>query len=767
MNLTVSNVAEMQCSESLCEGALVRTLGYRSAGDGGGNDYVIISSDKPEDGGSLIYITRGVRAQGIFSSDAINPLQFGAYGDGLNDDSPAIDEMVGYAKKNNRVIDFLGPELIWCPSKEIVVDWDNAVLIGNNPRFSPLNMKKNNGEYYIHLKGEGCIESTRTHVISEGDICRNTTCLTVEDASFFDDGDWLAIHSNEHFVGDNSIPGYHLKSKGEFVQVRFIDGNKIYFDSGTQEEIYRVNEYTLTVVKVEFLKKVKMSGIRLVGHGDGQNSLRKQLRRSLKGVLSYYVQGLLIENCSFENFARRSVETILSMDVVVTQCSFLGRNLKDKTNQGKEQSVWFTGFYFGGQNIIFSNNVGYNLRRLFEADTPDHNGVVTRNATVSNNIAHDCYEALGTHMCRSMSFINNIGYACGGGIQYRGAGGTFLGNRFYITSGCGIRLGRANAVLPTLDDVMIKDNYIAGGAVGIDIAGNCSSVIIENNILEDFRAAGIKLQMASANSFKVSGNVITGRNRGKPSGLIVDGNRSKATRSLCSGHILNNSFSSLWKGVSIAGLVEPYYSGGLNILTIFSGNLFECIEGGDLSFVDQSKEEGGSLQTNFLVVNNSFSHDYHRSIRISEFASFSGFPVFKDNYFDSVFFEYPPIGDLVLDSLKFVGATFDKGAKFNYNNAGQQLVCTDGGTVGEPIETVCTIESNSNLIKVPSGFDFSRGEYLLVRAGEKNVVQCRIVWVHGGGRVLEVDSVFVERSGEATLKRRVPEFKVAGRLHDV
>lgn len=78
-SLMFNSVSEMKSTTNLKVGMKVRTLGYYSAGDGGGNDYEIVAAGTGvDDGGSFIDLSgSGLQARGLFGSFA-HAAQFGA-----------------------------------------------------------------------------------------------------------------------------------------------------------------------------------------------------------------------------------------------------------------------------------------------------------------------------------------------------------------------------------------------------------------------------------------------------------------------------------------------------------------------------------------------------------------------------------------------------------------------------------------------------------------------------------------------------------------
>ena len=92
-------------------GEQVHTLGYWEKGDGGGGHYYIVdAAGETPDGGSVIALPNGLVAKLNVKNDIVNVKQFGAKGDGVADDSAAIQAALAYNGNNKSIIKFVKGE---------------------------------------------------------------------------------------------------------------------------------------------------------------------------------------------------------------------------------------------------------------------------------------------------------------------------------------------------------------------------------------------------------------------------------------------------------------------------------------------------------------------------------------------------------------------------------------------------------------------------------------------------------------------------------
>lgn len=100
VQLHYATVAVMQSDLQLAEGMFAATAGYFNPGDGGAAQYAVMAAGTGQaDGGSLIDLANGLQAQ-LLPGRSIGYRQFGAVGDGDNDDGVQIKRAHVYAREH-------------------------------------------------------------------------------------------------------------------------------------------------------------------------------------------------------------------------------------------------------------------------------------------------------------------------------------------------------------------------------------------------------------------------------------------------------------------------------------------------------------------------------------------------------------------------------------------------------------------------------------------------------------------------------------------
>ena len=127
------NTIDDMKAATLNEGDVVKTLGYHSINDGGAATYVIQYAPAEVDNGiTIIYLdTSDTLRAHLVHNGSINPIQAGAYADGVHNDYSVLNRLL----KMNIEIDFpaksfyIGENIYLNINSDSKVDFDNFKVI--------------------------------------------------------------------------------------------------------------------------------------------------------------------------------------------------------------------------------------------------------------------------------------------------------------------------------------------------------------------------------------------------------------------------------------------------------------------------------------------------------------------------------------------------------------------------------------------------------------------------------------------------------------
>lgn len=220
--LYVNSVMAIKNLDGLKAGDVIKTLGYHTANDGGGGLYIIKerTNEHTEDNALLYFISDTLVAELVIEGP-LNVKQFGATGDGVTDDTDAIQKALNYMRTYPRTEkDYR--ELYFPQGKYLVTD----TLLINNGR-------------YIKIYGKADIIATMNKpilsIVSSMYVYIND--LLIEQLSTESEAECISIDTSYilEFNTTNIIGG----SKA----VHIVSGNNIIFNSCSLRKA-KINVYT-------------------------------------------------------------------------------------------------------------------------------------------------------------------------------------------------------------------------------------------------------------------------------------------------------------------------------------------------------------------------------------------------------------------------------------------------------------------------------------------------------------------------------------------
>lgn len=170
----VSNIAALRALDPAVhqDQQLFATRGYRQPGDGGQSQYIYQSTNSaPDNGGSVIAPATGAGRYVLLTSRSVHVRQFGALGNGITDDRPAIQAAIDAIASAGGGAVHIPPGTYAVTRDPVtasaVVLRDNVILEGAGPNISRLLY------VYDHASGSTCI-NTSSSAANSGQSAQDT-----------------------------------------------------------------------------------------------------------------------------------------------------------------------------------------------------------------------------------------------------------------------------------------------------------------------------------------------------------------------------------------------------------------------------------------------------------------------------------------------------------------------------------------------------------------------------------------------------------------
>lgn len=130
---TFNSVEDMKASNTLKAGALAKTIGFYTAGDGGGADYVVTDNIGEDEANEISIITlKNELYAKLLIQEYVNVKWFGAHGDNEHDDTQALQKALDFSVKNGYTTNF---------TKDTYLITDTLVINNGNGYFKGIEGK--------------------------------------------------------------------------------------------------------------------------------------------------------------------------------------------------------------------------------------------------------------------------------------------------------------------------------------------------------------------------------------------------------------------------------------------------------------------------------------------------------------------------------------------------------------------------------------------------------------------------------------------------
>ncbi len=355
--------------------------------------------------------TRSVQAK---LRDTVSVKDFGAVGDGVTDDSAAVQAAINTMTSGGTLVFPFGTYKI---NTSILVPYSNITIIGNSSTIDATTLA-----YNAAVRGSGAVfrfvspNPTNTTTLASTAAAGATT-LTLTSATNAAIGKLIRSSSNEIQYRNATAIAYYN------------DQNKIVNVVGSTVTLESPLQYPLTVgpsvVSIGLqtpISNICVDGFSMLGGGVRQNPLGNGLGPC--GVWGAGVENITITNCKFYGFQGIAVGIDGTRDLVVSDCYFEGIDANTVIVEGQNSS-FYAAYAFRARRVLFTRCIGQRVRHIF--DGSEVYQFVQSDSTASNT--HRA--AFGSHEeVYDLNIVGNVSYDCYAGVVLRALTANVTGNTF-------------------------------------------------------------------------------------------------------------------------------------------------------------------------------------------------------------------------------------------------------------------------------------------------------------------------------------------------
>jgi hypothetical protein len=428
-------------------------------------------------------------------ADTINVKDFGAVGNGVADDTAAIQAALN-AADNKHVVVPAGEYK--CTSRLTMPD--GCVISGYG---ATLNFSQGNNDARVSVSG-----TVNATVALSADAGRGATSLSVANATGIAGGDVLLVSSSALVPG--GAFGISSDTLGEFVKVRNVSGQTIHLDGALNDAYAVVN--SASVKTINWKRNIGIYGLKIIGAGpSGANTSTND-----RGISALYCKDLTIKDCVVERCDYNGIRVDQSYNVVIDGC-FVYHAYRG--NDSFASVIQYGIAILGATShlkVVNNTTVGGKHGIAWSENIND--GVGRDHIVSGNTISGTWSSAIATHESNEQFIIsNNIISGCARGLDIR-VRRAIVSNNIIRQLGNG-SISDGIYLSQVASDVAICNNTISDVRngirmynVGLPADVDPFRVVISGNIIQDVTQVGVFLQQTGNSgdfsTFVVSGNTI-------------------------------------------------------------------------------------------------------------------------------------------------------------------------------------------------------------------------------------------------------------------
>lgn len=464
----------------------LRTNGRTTTGDGGGAFYVRDTVASP---GSIIDLSGD---HWRLASWPLNVRMFGAKGDGVTDDSNALQTAFTAAAGQHLNIP---PGTYKCVADEQIVFASGVICSGYG---ATLDFSAAAEGSHVRVTG-----SVGANITLTGNANAGAAVIALSSTAGLAPGDVIHI-SSDQLVRLDAIGGSTTQTIGEFAVVRSITGLNVTID-GILSDTY-TTAANAVVCKLLASRNNVIAGLTIIGRGAGGTS-------SDRGIDILYAENAVVRDCHIIDCERNGIKVEQTYKFLIDnndiRCAFNPADTVPSSlirygicptgcaQRGTISNNHITG---GKHGIVWSENSRPGLSR---------DVLVTGNTIVGTG-----HCGIATHETNgNFQILANTLIGCAGGIDIRVRNGIVAHNEIRDIPASS-SIGACVLLRENAGDLLIADNRFVGARYGVRTTGLPSlarpiDIKILNNHFEDINQHAIELEQL-LNALGMTGLVIEG-----------------------------------------------------------------------------------------------------------------------------------------------------------------------------------------------------------------------------------------------------------------